>query len=91
MKKNVYVIYDKVAEEAVSTLMTSNNDQFLIRDLSSGQLPKTMQEHSEDFDLIKLGVFDSQKCAFIEAYPDGKFVCHLSALVGKKETSNGGE
>lgn len=56
MNKNVYVVYDRVAQDTIGVLMTYAHDAPAVRAFTDGLSdPTTLGRHPEDFDLTLIG------------------------------------
>lgn len=83
MIRSVYYVYDVVAKQVASTLILSDNDDVLVRDFKDSKLPDVMEHHPEDFDLMKIGVLDTETGILQSLKPE--LVVHLGAIKHGKE------
>lgn len=80
MIKQVYVIYDKVAGAVATTLMMTDKEEVLLRDLrGSTKLLPTMESNPEDFEICHIGSFDLDNC-ILDAFPEKKVVMTIKEL-----------
>ncbi|QCS36276.1 nonstructural protein [Capybara microvirus Cap1_SP_206] len=79
MTYNIYCIYDTVAGTSQSGLMLKENDELILRDLKTAKLGDLIENNLEDFDLYRLGTFDSTTLDIVHKK---EFLMHLSVLKG---------
>ena len=77
MKKDLFCVYDKVAQAVATTLLMSDKVEVLKRDLKSTKLMPQMEAYPKDFELVKIGTIDLDK-AIIE--PCHEVICSLEEL-----------
>lgn len=82
MKKGLFVLFDNLSQEIATTIIISENDDTIMRNIKDAQLPDTMEKHPEDYDLISLGFVDTVEA---QIFPEHRIVCHLGALKHGKE------
>lgn len=84
MIKQIYAIYDKVAGAVATTLMMTDKEEVLLRDLrGSTKLLPTMESNPQDFEICHIGSFDLDTCV-LSAFSEKKVVMTIEELKNGK-------
>lgn len=84
MKKQIFAIYDKVAGAIATTLLMTDKQEVLLRDLrGSTKLLPTMNDNPGDFEIVHLGEIDLDECV-IHAEGKKKVIMTLEDLKNGK-------
>lgn len=86
MKKQLFVLFDVVALAVASTVIMADNEEVVMRDLKNSQLPGTMGTDPQDYDLLKIGMIETDDGSLVSIQPQK--VVNLGALkhgTGKKK------
>lgn len=86
---SLYSIYDKVAKEYAAPFCGRTDEEVMrsLRYQLSRPADNPMRDYPDDFDLYKLGDFDSSS-GVVQVLPVLRFICHLSGLVPPSEPSS---
>lgn len=79
MKLKLYVVYDKVAKEVATPIMTASSDEIMIRTIKSMKLNDIIESNLGDFELHEVGSIDTIECNIV-GLEHSKFVQHLEAI-----------
>lgn len=78
MTKKLFVLLDTVAKCVASTIILAENEEVVMRDLKNNQLPGTMGTDPQDYDLVKIGMLETDDGSLIGITPEK--VVNLGAL-----------
>lgn len=78
MTKKLFVLFDTVAKSVASTIILADNEEVVLRDLKNSQLPGTMGTDPQDYDILKIGMLETDDGSLIAGSPEK--VANLGAL-----------
>ena len=78
MTKKLFVLFDTVAKCVASTIILADHEEVVMRDLKNSQLPGTMGTDPQDYDLLKIGMLETDDGSLIPVNPER--IVNLGAL-----------